>query len=51
MNAKTVAGIHWSFWAIEAVALIWNVIGVTNFLAQMNVDALATMPEIRRDGQ
>ena len=48
MNAKTAAGIHWSFWAIGAVALAWNVTGVTNFFAQMNADALATMPESYR---
>ncbi len=48
MNAKTVSGVHWSFWAIGAVALIWNVMGVINFFMQMNADALAAMPESQR---
>ena len=41
MNDKTVGGVHWSFWTIGIVALIWNVMGVINFFAQMNADALA----------
>ena len=48
MNDKTVGGLHWSFWAIGAVALIWNVMGVINFFVQMNADALAAMPELHR---
>ncbi len=48
MNDKTVSGVHWSFWAIGAVALIWNVMGVINFFMQMNADALAAMPESQR---
>ena len=31
MNDETVGGVHWSFWAIGAVALMWNVTGVINF--------------------
>ena len=48
MNDKTVGGVHWSFWTIGAVALIWNVMGVMNLLMQMNADALAAMPEAQR---
>ena len=48
MNDKTVGGVHWSFWAIGAVALIWNVVGGINFFAQMNADALAAYPEAAR---
>ncbi len=48
MNAETVGGVHWSFWAIGAVALIWNVMGVINFFVQMNADMLAAMPESHR---
>ena len=48
MNDKTVGGVHWSFWAIGAVALIWNVMGGINFFAQMNADALAAYPEAAR---
>ncbi len=48
MNDETVGGVHWSFWAIGAVALIWNVMGVINFFVQMNANALAAMPESHR---
>ncbi len=48
MNDKTVGGVHWSFWAIGAVALIWNVMGVINFFVQMNSDTLASYPESHR---
>ncbi len=48
MNDETVGGVHWSFWAIGAVALIWNAMGVINFFVQMNANALAAMPEPHR---
>src|SRR3989304_7560935 len=48
MKDETVGGVHWSFWTIGAVALIWNVMGVINFFWQMNADALAAMPESHR---
>ncbi len=48
MNDETVGGVHWSFWAIGAIALIWNVMGVINFFMQMNADTLASYPESHR---
>lgn len=48
MNNETVGGVHWSFFAIGAVALIWNVLGCINFLVQMNPDVVAAMPETHR---
>ena len=48
MNDKTVSGVHWSFWLIGAVALIWNVVGVINFFMQMNPDVLAAYRESER---
>jgi hypothetical protein len=48
MNDETVGGVHWSFWAIGAVTLIWNVMGVINFFMQMNADALASFPASHR---
>lgn len=48
MNNKTVPGIHWSFWAIGIVALIWNVLGSINFFVQMNPDMLAAFRESER---
>ncbi len=48
MTDENVAGVHWSFWAIGAVALTWNVMGVINFFVQMNADMLASFPETHR---
>jgi hypothetical protein len=48
MNNENMGGIHWSFWVIGAVALIWNVMGAINFTVQMNADALASFPESHR---
>ncbi len=48
MNDKTVGGVHWSFWLIGAVALIWNGMGVINFFVQMNPDMLAAFRESER---
>jgi len=48
MGEKQVGGVHWSFWTIGVVALIWNLMGVMNFFMQMNADALAAMPESYR---
>ena len=45
---ETVGGVHWSFWAIGAVTVVWNVMGVINFFMQMNADALASFPESHR---
>ncbi len=48
MNDETVARVHWSFWAIGAFAVIWNVMGSMNYLMQMNADMVAAMPETQR---
>ncbi len=48
MNDENVGGVHWSFWAIGAVALIWNVMGCADFFAQMNADVLDTYSETAR---
>lgn len=48
MNEKTAGGVHWSFWAIGAFALIWNLMGVMNFFMQMNAEMVAAMPEMYR---
>lgn len=47
MNDKTVA-VHWSFWVIGAVALLWHVMGSMNYLWQMNADVVASFPETHR---
>jgi hypothetical protein len=48
MTDETVRGVHWSFWAIGAVALIWNVLAAINFFVQMNADMVAAMPATHR---
>jgi hypothetical protein len=48
MNNETVARVHWSFWAIGAFALVWNVLGSMNFIMQMNADLVASLPETHR---
>ena len=45
MNDKTVGGIHWSFWIMIVVTLIFNVMGVINYFVQMHADSLASFPE------
>ncbi len=48
MNDETDRGVHWSLWVIGAVTLIYNLMGVINFVVQMNPDALASFPESHR---
>ncbi len=48
MSDKTVGDVHWSFWLIGAVALIWNILGATNFIVQMNPDMLAAYRDSER---
>jgi len=48
MNDETVRRVHWSFWVIGAVALIWNVLGGVNFFVQMNADVVTSFPETAR---
>ena len=48
MNDQNVAGVHWSFWAIGAVGLIWNVLGAINFVVQMNPESLSTYREVEQ---
>jgi hypothetical protein len=48
MNDENVGGVHWSFWLIGVVALIFNAMGVINYFVQMNADSLASFPEVYR---
>ncbi len=48
MSEKTAGGVHWSFWVIGTIALIWNVMGVINFFVQMDQDALDAYRESER---
>ena len=48
MNDKVVGCVHWNFWLIGAVMLIWNVMGCINFFVQMNPDLLAAYRDSER---
>ncbi len=48
MNEKHTPAVHWSFWAIGSIALIWNVMGVINFFIQLNPEMLASYRESER---
>ncbi len=37
--------VHWSFWVIGVVALIWNLMGSANILLQLTAPDLEAMPE------
>ncbi|MDH3337947.1 MAG: hypothetical protein OEM85_04545 [Gammaproteobacteria bacterium] len=48
MSNKLAGGVHWSFWVIGAVALLWSAGGVINYFMQMDPDVLATYRESER---
>lgn len=48
MSDNNNTGLHWSFWAIGAFGLIWNVLGSVNFVMQMDADMVASVPETHR---
>lgn len=45
MNDEPAKRVHWSFWFISVVAVLWNVLGVMNFFRQMNPEAIAGLPK------
>lgn len=48
MNDKRAKRVHWSFWAIAAVALVWNAMGCINYLMQTNAGMLSRYPDAAR---
>jgi len=40
--------IHWSFWVIGTLSLVWNGLGAINFFVQMNPQILAAYRESER---
>lgn len=48
MKNDTIAGVHWSFWLISVVALLWNIGGAINYLMQTNLEFVATLPKTHR---
>ena len=47
---KNITGtkVHWSFWLIGVVALLWNIGGAINYIMQMDLEFVSTMPETHR---
>jgi hypothetical protein len=48
MSDEKESGTHWSFWVIGTVALIWNGLGVANYLVQMNLESFDVYREAER---
>ncbi len=50
MTSDSDRSVHWVYWVIAGFGLIWNVMGVLNFLWQMNMTAetLATLSDAQR---
>ena len=48
MNNKSDGDVHWSFWVIGVVALIWHLMGGMNFIGQLSPEMVASMPETHR---
>ena len=48
MNDQNSAHVHWRFWVISAIALIWNVLGGANFFMQMDANMVSALPETHR---
>lgn len=44
-NNEKLVGVHWSFWVISVVTLLFNVMGVINLFVQMSADSLDKFPE------
>lgn len=45
MNDKNAGGIHWSFWLISTLMLIWNIMGCINLFIQMNPEMVSSYRE------
>lgn len=48
MNQEKAIGVHWSFWAIGTVGLVFNLVGCANFILQMDAETVASMPDVYR---
>lgn len=48
MDETAAVRVHWSFWLIGALGLIFNLIGCMNYVSQMNAENVASMPDVYR---
>jgi hypothetical protein len=40
--------VHWGFWLIAVLVLLWNIMGALNYFMQMNPESVASFPESHR---
>ena len=45
MNGDSTSKIHWSFWAISILMLVWNLMGGINFVVQLDPEMISSYPE------
>jgi hypothetical protein len=45
MNENNMIKPHWSFWIICILGLLWNAGGCANYIMQMNLEFIITLPE------
>ena len=45
MNETNKIPLHWSFWLIAALSLIWNGLGCVNYIVQLQPDAISAYRE------
>ncbi|MGI9261604.1 MAG: hypothetical protein ACR2QR_06200 [Woeseiaceae bacterium] len=45
MTDEIAVKVHWSFWFIGVITLIWNLLGALNFVVQMNPDSVTVYRE------
>ncbi len=48
MNEQTATKVHWSYWLIGIIALLWHVGGCLNYLMQTNPEVVMKFPESHR---
>ena len=48
MSNEAIKGVHWSFWLVCILALLWNIGGAVNYIMQTNLEFVSTLPETHR---
>lgn len=48
MSERSEQAIHWSFWVIGAVGILFNLLGCLNYLSQMDPERVAALPDTYR---
>ena len=43
--SNKLSNIHWSFWLLAVLGLLWNLMACVNFVMQMNPEIVAKFPE------